>query len=307
MGMLIEGKWHETATDTAGKDGSFARTAATFRDKITADGSSGHKAEAGRYHIFLAFGCPWCHRVMLFLALKKLEGVISTSYLNHATSTEGRGWKFDTPDPLTGANYAYEVYLKAVPNFTGRATVPIVWDKKTGKIVNNESSEIIRMLNREFAAFTDDRADYYPADLAPRIDAINARIYDTVNNGAYKCGFAVQQEPYEKAVRALFDSFDWIEGLLSRQRYLLGERLTEADWRLFPTLVRFDCAYYPLFKCNLRHVYEYPAIWRYTRALHAVPGVAATVDPQKYKENYYAIRSVNPSGVVPLGPLIDFA
>jgi len=305
MAMLIDGKWDAHATDTSGKTGSFDRTAATFRDQVMADGHSGFKAEAGRYHLFLAFGCPWCHRVMLFLKLKQLDGVISSSYTHHALTENG--WTFTAPDPLFGARHAYEVYLKAKPNFTGRCTVPILWDKKTNAIVNNESSEIIRMLNREFAAFTDDRVDYYPAELAPRIDAINARIYDTINNGAYRCGFAVKQEPYEQSVRAMFDSFDWIEGLLATQKYLLGDRQTEADWRLFPTLVRFDCAYYPLFKCNLRHVYEYPALWRYTRELHAVPGIAETVDVQKYKENYYSIRGVNPSGVVPLGPRISFA
>jgi glutathionyl-hydroquinone reductase len=306
MGMLIDGKWQEQATDTAGKDGSFGRTAATFRDKITADGSSGFKAEAGRYHLFLAFGCPWCHRVMIFRKLKKLDDVISVSYVEHSMSPDGGGWFFAEPDKLTGARYAYDVYTKAVPNFTGRATVPILWDKKTGKIVNNESSEIIRMLNREFAAFTDDKTDYYPAALAPRIDEINARVYDTINNGAYKSGFATKQEPYEKAVTALFDSFDWIEGILTKQKFLLGDRPTEADWRLFPTLVRFDCAYYPLFKCNLRHVYEYPALWRYTKSLHAVPGIAETVDARIYKENYYGLRIVNPSGVVPLGPVLSF-
>jgi glutathionyl-hydroquinone reductase len=281
MGMLIEGKWEERATDTRGKTGSFDRTPSTFRHKITADGASGFKAEAGRYHLFLSFGCPWCHRVMIFLKLKKLEGAISVSYTHHAPG-EG-GWAFATPDPLTGARFAYEVYLKAEPNFTGRCTVPILWDKKTGKIINNESSEIIRMLNREFRDFTDDLAEYYPPELAAAIDAVNERIYHNVNNGAYRCGFAIRQEPYDDAARGMFETLDWIEATLSRQPYLLGDRQTEADWRLFPTLVRFDCAYYPLFKCNLRHVYEYPAIWRYTRALYAVPGIAETVDAQKYK------------------------
>jgi putative glutathione S-transferase len=304
MGMLIDGRWDELATDTRGASGSFDRTAATFRKTITADGSSGFRAEAGRYHLFLAFGCPWCHRVMLFLKLKKLEAVISSSYVHHALG-EG-GWAFRTPDPLFGARFAYEVYRRAVPNFTGRCTVPILWDKKTGTIVNNESSEIIRMLNREFEAVTDARTDYYPPELAAQIDSVNERIYHHINNGAYRCGFAVRQEPYEQAVRGMFDTFDWIEGTLARHAYLLGERQTEADWRLFPTLVRFDCAYYPLFKCNLRHVYEYPAIWRYTKSLYAEPGIAATVDVQVYKENYYSIRSVNPSGVVPLGPTISF-
>jgi glutathionyl-hydroquinone reductase len=304
MGMLIAGRWDELATDTRGAAGSFNRTAATFRRQITADGSSGFRAEAGRYHLFLAFGCPWCHRVMIFLKLKQLEAVISTSYVHHALG-EG-GWAFPEPDPLFGAHFAHDIYRKAVPEFTGRCTVPILWDKKTETLVNNESADIVRMLNREFAACTTDRTDYYPAELATRIDAVNERIYHNVNNGAYRCGFAVGQEPYEEAVHGMFATLDWVEDTLSHQPYLLGDRQTEADWRLFPTLVRFDCAYYPLFKCNLRHIYEYPALWRYTRRLYAVPGIAATVDVQRYKENYYAIRSVNPGGVVPLGPQIDF-
>jgi glutathionyl-hydroquinone reductase len=304
MGMLIKGEWDEQATDTRGKSGSFDRTASTFRHKITADGSSGFPAEAGRYHLYLAFGCPWCHRVMIFLKLKRLEGVITTTYVHHALG-EG-GWAFPTPDPLLGAHFVYEIYRKANPNFTGRCTVPVLWDRKTGAVVNNESSEIIRMLNREFAAFTADRTDYYPPELATAIDAVNERIYTQVNNGAYRCGFAVQQTPYEEAVRSLFGTLDWVETMLSRQPYLLGDRQTEADWRLFPTLVRFDCAYYPLFKCNQRHVYEYPSLWHYTKMLYAVPGIAQTVDVQKYKENYFSIRALNPSGVVPAGPGIDF-
>ncbi len=304
MGMLIDGHWHEHATDTVGRSGSFDRTAATFRHRISVDGASGFAAETGRYHLFLAFGCPWCHRVMIFLKLKRLEGAISTSFVHHALG-EG-GWAFRSPDRLFGARFVHEIYRRAVPNFTGRCTVPILWDKKTETIVNNESAEIIRMLNRDFAAFTDDRTDYYPAELAPQIDAVNERVYQHINNGAYRCGFAMSQEPYEQAVRGMFETFDWIEGLLEHQPYLIGERQTEADWRLFPTLVRFDCAYYPLFKCNLRHVYEYPALWRYTKRLYATPGIASTVDVQVYKENYYSIRSVNPSGVVPRGPRIDF-
>ncbi|MGH8258373.1 MAG: glutathione S-transferase family protein [Steroidobacteraceae bacterium] len=304
MGMLIDGDWDEHATDTLGRTGSFDRTASTFRSWITADGRSGFAAEAGRYHLYLAFGCPWCHRVMIFLELKGLKGVISTSYVHHALG-EG-GWAFRSPDPLLGVRYAYAIYQRAVPGFTGRCTVPILWDRKTGTIVNNESSDIIRMLNRELADFTDERTDYYPPELAAQIDAVNERIYRDINNGAYRCGFAVAQAPYEHAVLSMFETFDWIEQLLSRQPYLLGDRQTEADWRLFPSLVRFDCAYYPLFKCNLRHIHEYPAIWRYTKRLYAVPGIPATVDVQVYKENYYSIRSVNPSGVVPLGPQIDF-
>jgi glutathionyl-hydroquinone reductase len=304
MGMLIDGEWDERGSDTRGRSGSFDRTASTFRHRITADGSSGFRAQAGRYHLYLAFGCPWCHRVMIFLKLKRLDRVISTTYVHHALG-EG-GWAFPTPDPLLGARFVYEIYRKAVPSFTGRCTVPILWDKKTETIVNNESSDIIRMLNREFAAFTEERTDYYPGELAAQIDAVNDRIYHDVNNGAYRCGFAVQQQPYDEAVRGMFETFDWIEATLSRQPYLLGDRQTEADWRLFPTLVRFDCAYYPLFKCNLRHIYEYPSLWHYTKMLYAVPGIAETVDVRIYEENYYSIRAVNPSGVVPVGPRIDF-
>jgi putative glutathione S-transferase len=237
--------------------------------------------------------------------LKRLQGVISVSFVEPLMLENG--WTFAAPDPLTGARFVYEIYRRADPNFTGRATVPILWDKETATIVNNESADIIRMLNGAFAAFTEDRTDYYPADLADEIDALNARIYDAVNNGVYKAGFATQQGPYEAAVRALFAALDWIEERLARQRYLLGDRLIEADWRLFPTLVRFDAVYYGHFKCNLRHVYEYPALWDYTRALYRMPGVTETVDLGVYKTHYYGShRTINPSGVIPLGPAIDF-
>lgn len=304
MGMLIDGVWDEHATGIPGKSGAFNRVQSTFRQQITADGRSGFKAEADRYHLYLSFACPWCHRVMIFLKLKKLENVISTSYV-HPVAGE-RGWYFQSQDPLLGIRFIYDVYRKAVPDFTGRCTVPILWDKKTNAIVNNESSDIIRMLNREFAAFTDDQTDYYPVALAPQIDAVNERIYHNVNNGVYRCGFAALQEPYEEAVRDVFQTLDWIEAILSSHSFLLGEQLTEADWRLFPTLVRFDCAYYPLFKCNLRHVYEYPAIWRLARKLFAMPGIADTVDVQTFKESYFGIKILNPSGIVPLGPRIEF-
>lgn len=306
MGLLVGGKWHTEWYDTSKTGGAFERDATKFRRRVTADGSSGFKAEAGRYHLYLSLACPWCHRVLLFRTLKKLEQAISVSFVELLMLDEG--WVFAAPDPITGARRAYEIYQKADPHYTGRITVPILWDKQTGTIVNNESSELIRMLNTEFAAFTDDRADYYPADLAPEIDAINARVYDTVNNGVYKAGFATRQEPYEKAARAVFDSLDWLEEILSRRRYLLGDRLTEADWRLFPTLVRFDAVYYGHFKCNLRHVYEYPNLWRYTRELYALPGVKETVDLHAFKTHYYGShRTINPSGVIPLGPIIDFA
>ena len=306
MGVLIDGQWRDDWYDTEKTGGAFERPTTTFRRWVTADGSSGFPAAAGRYHLYLALACPWCHRALLFRLLKRLEGVISLSFVEPLMLENG--WTFAAPDPLTGARYAHEIYQRADPRYSGRASVPILWDKATRTIVNNESADIIRMLNSAFDAFTDERTDYYPAALANDIDALNARIYDTVNNGVYKAGFAARQEPHERAVRALFEALDWLEARLARQRYLLGDRLTEADWRLFPTLARFDAVYYGHFKCNLRHLYEYPALWDYTRALYQMPGVAETVDLQNYKTHYYGSqRRVNPSGVVPLGPVIDFS
>ncbi|MFO7277342.1 MAG: glutathione S-transferase family protein [Pseudomonadota bacterium] len=306
MGMLIDGQWRSEASYADPRSGAFQRRPSTYRARVSADGSTGFPAEANRYHLYVARACPWSHRTMIFRVLKKLEDVISISYLEPAMLENG--WTFREPDPLTGARYLYEVYQRADPRYTGRATVPVLWDKRTGTIVNNESSDIVRMLNSEFNAFTDDRTDYYPAELAAEIDALNARIYETVNNGVYRAGFAARQEAYESAVRTLFESLDWLEALLSRQRYLLGDRLTEADWRLFPTLVRFDAVYYGHFKCNLRHVYEYPALWAYTRELYQIPGIAATVAIDEYKAHYYGShRHINPSGIVPLGPVLDFS
>jgi putative glutathione S-transferase len=304
MGLLIEGQWRDEWYDT-GRTGAFERPATVFRRWITADGSSGFPAAAGRYHLFLALACPWCHRTLLFHRLKRLQEVISVSFVEPLMLENG--WTFAAPEPLTGARYAYEIYLRADARYTGRASVPILWDKQTGTIVSNESADIIRMLNRAFDAFTDDRTDYYPAVLAAEIDALNARIYDTINNGVYKAGFATRQAPYEQAVTALFESLDWLEERLTRGRYLLGDRLTEADLRLFPTLARFDAVYFAHFKCNLRHLYDYPALWDYTRALYQKAGVAETVDLVNFKTHYYGSqRSINPSGVIPLGPTIDF-
>ncbi|HXZ02584.1 MAG TPA: glutathione S-transferase family protein [Stellaceae bacterium] len=305
MGILIDGQWRDDWYYTERTGGAFERPVTTFRRWVTADGSSGFPAAAGRYHLFLAVACPWCHRTQLFRRLKRLQGVISVSFFEPLMLENG--WTFAAPDPLTGARHAYEIYLRADPGYSGRASVPILWDKETRTIVSNESADIIRMLNRAFDAFTDDRTDYYPPELAAEIDALNQRIYDTVNNGVYKAGFATRQEPYEKAVKALFDTLDWLEERLSRRRYLLGDRLTEADWRLFPTLARFDAVYYGHFKCNLRHLWDYPQLWDYARALYRQPGVAETVDLENFKTHYYGSqRRINPSGVVPLGPRIDF-
>jgi glutathionyl-hydroquinone reductase len=304
MGQLVDGKWRDVQYDAEQTAGAFERPTTQFRRWITADGSSGFPAAAGRYHLYLALACPWCHRTLLFRLLKRLEGVISASFVEPLMLENG--WTFAAPDPLTGARYAYEIYQRADPRYTGRASVPILWDKETRTIVSNESADIIRMLNGAFEVFTDEHTDYYPAELAAEIDAVNRRIYDTVNNGVYKAGFAMRQEPYEEAVRALFATLDWIEDRLSRERYLLGDRLTEADWRLFPTLVRFDAVYYSHFKCNLRRLRDYPALWDYTRALYQKPGVAATVDLENFKTHYYGSqRRINPSGVIPLGPKID--
>lgn len=304
MGLLVDGRWQDEWYDTAKTGGAFVRGDARFRRWITADGSSGFSAAPGRYHLFLALACPWCHRTLLMRLLKRLEGVISVSFVEPLMLEHG--WVFSVPDPLTGARYIYEIYTRADPHFTGHATVPILWDKETETIVNNESSDIIRMLNSAFGAFTSDRTDYYPPNLAHEIDALNARIYDTINNGVYKAGFATAQEPYRAAVGALFETLDWLEAHLATRRYLLGDRLTEADLRLLPTLLRFDAVYYGHFKCNLRHVYEYDALWDYTRALYQLPGVAETVDLENYKTHYYGShRRINPTGIVPLGPRID--
>lgn len=305
MGTLIDGDWQNDSAITERKSGSFVRQTSRFRRRVTADGGSGFQAAAGRYHLYVANACPWSHRAILFRTLKRLEGVISLSTVDPLMRDQG--WSFHDPDPVTGARHMYDIYRRADPHYTGRATVPMLWDKQTGTVVNNESADIIRMFNSEFAAFTDDRTDYYPAALAAEIDSVNARIYETVNNGVYRAGFATRQEPYAAAVKALFESLDWLEARLSTQRYLLGDHLTEADWRLFPTLVRFDAVYYGHFKCNVRHVYEYPALWGYTRHLYQLPGVAKTVTLDDYKLHYYGShRHLNPSGIVPVGPLISF-
>jgi putative glutathione S-transferase len=304
MGMLVDGQWIDNE-EAYRRGGAFVRAAAAFRSFVTTDGASRFPAEAGRYHLYVANPCPWCHRTMIFHALKKLEGVVSISFVDPLL-LEG-GWKFKEPDPITGAKFVHELYTKTNPNYTGRVSVPVLWDKKTGTIVNNESSEIIRMFNSAFNAFTEDRADYYPSELRAAIEAINTRVYETVNNGVYRCGFAKEQPIYEAAVTELFETLGWLEDRLSTNRYLLGDRITEADWRLFPTLFRFDAVYYGLFKCNLRHVYEHPALWAYARALYQTPGVAATCDVAQCKLHYYgSLRMINPTGIVPKGPALDF-
>jgi glutathionyl-hydroquinone reductase len=311
MGLLVDGVWCTEWYDTKKTGGRFMREAAKFRDRVTADGSSGYRAQPGRYHLYVSLACPWASRTVIFRKLKRLEDVISLSIVDPHMGDEG--WVFtDTPgaipDTVNGFTRLHQVYTAAKPDFTGRVTVPVLWDKQRRTIVNNESSEIIRMLNSEFDAFADASVDFYPADLREEVDRVNARIYDDVNNGVYKAGFATSQEAYEEAWHALFEELDALEGRLSRQRYLCGDRVTEADWRLFTTLVRFDAVYYSHFKCNRQRLVDYPNLWGYTRDLYQVPGVAETVSLEHIKQHYYWSQvSVNPTRIVPLGPTIDFA
>ncbi|MGH8685832.1 MAG: glutathione S-transferase family protein [Nitrosospira sp.] len=304
MGLLVKGRWVDEWYDTTATGGSFVRTNAQFRNWITADGNpgptgeGGFPAEAGRYHLYVSLACPWAHRTLIFRALKGLKGVIGVSVVNPYMGEHG--WTFEQ------AHYLYEIYLRASAGYTGRVSVPVLWDLQRGMIVSNESGEIIRMLNRAFDGIGAAEGDYAPAALLPQIDEINARIYDTVNNGVYKAGFATSQEVYQSAVRALFETLEALELRLSRQRYLVGDRITEADWRLFTTLIRFDPVYHGHFKCNLRRLVDYPNLWGFTRELYQWPGVAATVDMRHIKEHYYRSHpTINPNGIVPAGPILD--
>ena len=314
MGLLVNGTWQEDVSRT--KDGHFIRPTTRFRNFVTADGSpgptgeGGFPAEAGRYHLYVSHACPWAHRTTIFRSLKKLENAISVSVT--APLYGKTGWEFGPEkggmsDEVNGNATLAEIYLIADPHYTGRVSVPVLWDKKRRTVVNNKSSEIIRMLNSAFDAFTNVRTDYYPAELRAEIDRINELVYPNVNNGVYRAGFATGQAAYEEAARGVFAAFDQLEECLSRQRYLVGRQITEADWRLFTTLVRFDTVYYSHFKCNLRRVADYPNMGNYLLDLYAVPGVAETVSIDQIKRHYYGSqRQVNPTGIVPIGPLIDF-
>ena len=314
MGLLVDGAWQDT--DMRTKDGHFVRRATAFHNYVTADGSpgptgkGGFHAERDRYHLYVSLACPWAHRTLIFRKLKRLDDVISVSVTKALLGS--KGWEFGiepgaTLDTVNGKSTVADLYVLADPRYSGRASVPVLWDKKQRTIVNNESSEIIRMLNTAFDAFTDVRTDYYPAALRSEIDRINDVIYETVNNGVYRSGFATTQAAYEEAARALFATLDELETRLSRQRYLVGGQITEADWRLFTTLVRFDAVYYSHFKCNLRRIADYPNLWNYLRELYQVPGVAETVSLDHIKRHYYGShRNVNPTGIVPIGPLLDF-
>src|SRR5438552_3237742 len=308
MGMLVNGLWHDEDPPMAGGDGSFVRPESGFRDRVTRDGSSRFKAEAGRYYLVTAPSCPWAHRTVL---MRKLKGLGGTIPILQSDLAKGQGWAysrgFDDLRPVDGVFHVHQVYSAARPDFTGRATVPVLWDRQTRTIVNNESSEIIRMLNREFDEFGDTAVDFYPEVLRASIDAINAVVYENINNGVYRCGFARTQQAYEASFLKLFAALDEIEERLGRQRYLTGDRFTEADLRLFPTLVRFDAVYYSHFKCNLRRIADYHNLSNYMREIYQMPGVAETVDVPGIKLGYYGgMPSLNPSGLIPLGPKLDF-
>ena len=309
MGMLVNGVWQDEDPPTVGEDGSFVRLESGFRDRVTRDGSSGFKAEAGRYYLVTAPSCPWAHRTVLMRKLKGLEDAIP---ILQSDLPKGQGWAysrgFDDLRPVDGVFHAHQVYSAARPGFTGRATVPVLWDRETRTIVNNESSEIIRMLNSEFEEFGNAALDLYPAALRGAIDETNAFVYDAINNGVYRCGFAKTQSAYEQSFRKLFAALDSLEQRLGRQRYLVGDRFTEADLRLFPTLVRFGAVYYSHFKCNLRRLADYHNLSNYTRDIYQMPGIADTVDIPWIKLGYYGgMRNLNPSGIIPLGPALDLS
>ena len=319
MGLLVDGKWQDVWYDTDSTGGKFERSQAQFRNYITADGSAGpsgkagFKAEAGRYHLYASYACPWVHRVLIYRTLKGLEDMIDVSFVDWFMGD--RGWTFQPSDQsdtmvkdrLFGLEYAHQIYTKADPHYSGRVTVPILWDKKHNTIVSNESSEIIRMLNTEFDGIGAKPGDYYPEYLRKEIDTFNERIYNTLNNGVYKCGFATTQKAYDEAVEPLFKTLDWLENILAKKRFLTGEQPTEADWRLFPTLVRFDPVYVGHFKCSKKRIVDYPNLWGYTRDLYQWPGITDTINMSHIRKHYHlSHESINPCRILPIGPDLDF-
>jgi putative glutathione S-transferase len=317
MGFLLNGVWSQEKAFPTDKDGRFVRPSSPIRNWITPDGApgptgaGGFAAEPGRYHLYVSLACPWAHRTLIFRKQKGLERLIGLSVVHWHMGANG--WTFEEgpgviPDPVRHAQFLHEIYTASQPDYTGRVTVPVLWDLKSGKIVNNESSEIIRMFNSAFDKVGATAGDLYPADLREDIDALNERIYFTVNNGVYRAGFAQSQAAYEEAVRALFGTLDWLDERLAMHQWLCGERLTEADWRLFTTLIRFDAVYVGHFKCNIRRIADYPNLMRYLRDLYAQPGVAGTVNFKHIKGHYYMSHpQLNPSGIVPVGPELDLA
>ena len=316
MGLLQDGKWVDQWYDTESSGGHFVRKAPQFRSWVTVDGTAGpsgdggFKAESGRYHLYVSLACPWAHRTLIFRALKELEQMISVSVVHWYMAEDG--WTFAAgdgvlPDTVNDAQLMHEVYTKAMSDYSGRVTVPVLWDKQTKTIVSNESSEIIRMFNSAFDGIGAKAGDYYPPDMRSETDSLNERSYATVNNGVYQCGFATTQAAYQEAVTPLFDTLDWLEDRLRSKRYLTGDQITEADWRLFTTLIRFDAVYVGHFKCNIRRIADYPNLSEYLRDLYQQPGIAKTVNMEHIKRHYYeSHETINPSRVVPQGPVIDF-
>ncbi|MBB4264658.1 glutathione S-transferase family protein [Roseospira visakhapatnamensis] len=305
MGLLVDGVWHDRWYDTESSGGRFQRQDSAFRAWIGADGGTPFPAEAGRYHLYVSLACPWAHRTLILRSLKGLTEAIPVTVVDPLMLANG--WEIPAgADPVHGARFLHQVYTAAKPDYTGRVTVPVLWDRKTGTLVNNESGEIIRMLNHGFGALASG-PDFYPEPLRPAIDSMNAWLYDTLNNGVYKAGFATTQAAYEEAARPLFDTLMALDARLATRRYLLGEVLTEADWRAFTTLIRFDAVYHGHFKCNQTRIEDLPNLAGYVRELYQVPGVADTVDMGHIKTHYYAShRTLNPAGIVPLGPALDF-
>lgn len=302
MGMLIDGKWETDDGKWASRDGEFRRAESQFHCRT---GESGFPAEENRYHLYVSLACPWAHRALIFRKLKGLESIIPVTIV-HPHMLDN-GWEFDEPEPNYGFQYAHQLYSKANPEYSGRVTVPILWDKKALTIVCNESAEVIRIFNSAFNEMTGNQDDYYPEALRAEIDEINAFVYSNINNGVYRCGFATKQEAYEEAFDSLFSALDKVESILAEHRYLVGNTLTEADWRLFTTLIRFDAVYVGHFKCNLRRIADYPNLSNYLRDLYQHPGIAETVDFDHIKEHYYySHTAINPTRIVPKGPEFDF-
>ena len=317
MGQLVDGVWHDVWYDTGKSGGAFERSTSSFRNWITADGSpgpsgtGGFKAESGRYHLYVSYACPWAHRTMIFRQIKELADHISFDVVHPDMLSDG--WTFATDDAGAtgdrqfGLPFLRDIYLRASPNISGRVTVPILWDKQQNTIVSNESSEIIRMFNSAFNGLTGNDLDFYPPALQADIEPINGRIYDTFNNGVYRCGFSTTQAAYNAAVVPLFETLDWLEDHLASNRYLMGHQLTEADWRLFPTLARFDSVYHLHFKCNQKRIIDYPNLWAYTRELYQYDGISGTVNMQHIIRHYhYSHDTINPNRIIPINPILDW-